>query len=223
MAADMDNIDAGGGWSPATPRATTTSYMPSGGTMMAAAGFVQAYAASQAQEAAAINQQTGYMVTARDNLVVANIRADMSEQYAMIQAGRTLKKAENESLNYKIAGNSLLKNMRATNAALRARAAAGGVSAFSGSIDALQIQNVDATMRDVGIADLNSLAAKVLGFEDASAMIQSTSYQNILNEYAASRQSGQYDAAATAARQQGGLLSDATLLRGAYDYAKTRG
>lgn len=204
--------------------ATNKSFMEGGSNanMMAAAGFIQSYAASQAQETAAIYQQTGYMVSARDNLVVANIRADMSEQYATIQAGRTLKKAESEAMNYQIVGNTLLKNMRSTNAAIRARAAASGVALGGGSVEGVQRENVAATMRDVGIADLNALTARVYGFEDAAAMIQSTQYQNFLNGYTAQRQAGQYEAAASASREQGGLLATATLAKGAYDFVKTK-
>ncbi len=187
----------------------------------AAAGFITAYGQSQAQQAAAINQQTGYMVQARDNLAIAGVRADMDNQYAEIQAGRILKKAENEAMNYQIAGNSLLKNMRATNASMRARAAASGVVVGEGSYAAVARENVAATMRDVGIADLNALTAKVLGFEDASAMIQSTQYQTFLNNFSAQRQAGQYEMAASNARTQGNLLSNYTLLKGGMDLAKT--
>lgn len=209
----------------ATTSATTSassSYMPSNAGMLAAAGFIQSYAASQAQQAAAINQQTGYLVAARDALVVANVRADMSEQYATIQAGRMLMKAESDAMNYTIAGNSMLKNMRATNASIRARAAASGVALGGGSVEGVQRENVAATMRDVGVADLNALTARVYGFEDASALIQSTQYQNFLNNYTAQRQAGQYETAASAARTQGGLLANATLLKGAYDYARVK-
>lgn len=187
----------------------------------AAAGFITAYGQSEAQKAAAINQQTGYMVQARDNLAIAGVRADMDNQYAEIQAGRILKRAENEAMNYQIAGNSLLKNMRATNASIRARAAASGVVVGEGSFAGVARENVAATMRDVGIADLNALTAKVLGFEDASAMIQSTQYQSFLTNFSAQRQAGQYEMAASAARTQGNLLSNYTLLKGATDFAKT--
>jgi hypothetical protein len=187
----------------------------------AAAGFITAYGQSEAQKAAAINQQTGYMVQARDNLAIAGVRSDMDNQYAEIQAGRILKKAENEAMNYQIAGNSLLKNMRATNASIRARAAASGVVVGEGSFAGVARENVAATMRDVGIADLNALTAKVLGFEDASAMIQSTQYQTFLNNFSAQRQAGQYEMAASAARTQGNLLSSYTLLKGGMDLAKT--
>lgn len=206
----------------ADTKATTTSSAPTSAGMMAASGFIQAYASSQAQQAAAINQQTGYMVAARDSLAVAGIRADMSEQYAIIQAGRSLKKAESEAMNYQIVGNTLLKNMRSTNASIRARAAASGVALGGGSVEGVQRENVAATMRDVGVADLNALTARVYGFEDAAAMVQSTQYQNFLNNFTAQRQAGQYEMAATSARQQGGLLSTATLVKGGYDYAKTK-
>ena len=193
----------------------------SGGMIVAGAGLISSYAASQAQLAAGIQQQTGYLLQARDNLAVAEVRAEMSDQYAQIQAGRMLKKAQVEAQNYQIAGNQLLKNLRATNATARARAAASGVAFGEGSAAAIQRENVRATMFDVGIADLNALTAQVLGFEDASAMIQSTDYQNFLNVFAAQRQAGQFTQAGKAARQQAGLLAGATLTRGAVDFAQT--
>lgn len=192
-----------------------------GGQGLAVAGMIGAYGTAQAQQAAAIQQQTGYMLQARDNLAVAEVRAEMSDQYAQIQSGRIFKKAELEAQNYKIAGNQLLKNLRATNASARARAAASGVSFGEGSALAVQTENVRNVMMDVGIADLNALTAQVLGFEDATAMIQSTGYQNFLNVFTAQRQAGQFEQAGKAARQQGGLLAGATLLKGATDFAKT--
>jgi hypothetical protein len=192
------------------------------GQVVGVAGLVGAYGESQAQQAAAINQQTGYLLQARDTLAVAQVRADMADQYATIQAGRTIKKAEIEAQNYQIAGNTLLKNMRATNAAMRARAAASGVVLGEGSVQAVQRENVAATMRDVGIADLNALTARVLGFEDASAMLQSTDYQNTLNLYSARSQAAQGEFAGTAARRAGGILAGATLAKAGVDYLKTR-
>jgi hypothetical protein len=190
------------------------------GQIQGAAGFIDAYAASQAQQAQAINTQTSYLLQARDTLAVAEVRADMSEQYATIQAGRTLKRAEVEAQNYQIAGNTLLKNMRATNASVRARAAASGVVVGEGSNLGIQRENVAATMRDVGISDLNALTARVMGFEDASAMRQSTEYQNYLDTFTAQRQAGQYTQAASASRMTGGLLANATLSKAAITFAK---
>ena len=181
---------------------------------LAAASFLNAYATGQAQKAAAINQETGYLLQAADSVALADVRAGFSEQYANIQAGRVLKRAEIEAQNYEIAGNSLLKNMRATNAAIRARAAASGVVVGEGSFQGVQNQNVHNTMMDVGIADLNALTARVMGFEDATAMIQSTQLQNTLDKYAAKRQAGQYTQAASAARRSGGLMETASLVQG---------
>jgi hypothetical protein len=192
------------------------------GQTIGIAGMIGAYGESQAQQAAGINQQTGYMLQARDTLAVAQVRADMSEQYATIQAGRTLKKAEIEAQNYTIAGNSLLKNMRATNATVRARAAASGVVLGEGSVQGIQRENVAATMRDVGIADLNALTARVLGFEDASAMLQSTEYQNTLNLFSARSQAGQLEFAGSTARKSAGILANATLAKAGVDYLKVR-
>jgi len=190
------------------------------GQMTAGAGLLDAYAASQAQQAQAINTQTSYLLQARDTLAVAEVRADMSEQYATIQAGRTIKRAEIEAQNYQIAGNTLLKSMRATNASVRARAAASGVVVGEGSNLGIQRENVAATMRDVGISDLNALTARVMGFEDASAMLQSTEYQNYLNRFTAQRQAGQYTQASTAARMTGGLLANATLAKAVPTFLK---
>jgi hypothetical protein len=110
---------------------------PSAAGMVAGAGLLATYGEIEASKAAAINQQTSYMLQARDTLAVAEVRADMAEQYSTIQAGRTIKKAELEAQNYTIAGNTLLKNMRATNAAVRARAAASGVVLGEGSIQSV--------------------------------------------------------------------------------------
>jgi len=154
---------------------------------LAAASFLNAYATGQAQKAAAINQETGFLLQAADSVALADVRAQFSEQYANIQAGRMLKRAEIEARNYEIAGNTLLSNMRKTNAAIRARAAASGVVVGEGSFQAVQQQNVQQTMFDVGIADLNALTARVLGFEDATAMIQSTELQNTLHSAAPSQ------------------------------------
>jgi hypothetical protein len=182
--------------------------------------MLDAYAASEMQRTQAIQQQTAYLLQARDTLAVAEVRADLDGQYAAVQSGRMLQKAETEARNWQIAGNTLLRNMRQTNAAIRARAAASGVALGSGSIEDVQLENVAATMRDVDIADLNALTARVLGFEDVTALLQSTDIQNTINLFQAERQSGQYNQAAAAARQTGGMLANFTLARGVYNLAK---
>ena len=189
--------------------------------MYAGAGLLNAYSSTQATKAAAIWQQTSYLLQARNALAIAEIRGDYDEQYAMIQAGRTLKKAEIEATNYKMAGNQILKNVRNANSAARARAAANGVQLGSGSIEAVQRENTAAGLRDVAVADLNALAAKVFGFEDASAMIESSQIQNIMNRYAAATNSQQMELAGSAGIKQAGLLSNAKLFEAGVSLAKT--
>ncbi len=188
---------------------------------MSGAGLLNAYASGQAGKAAAIWQQTSYLLQARNALAIAEIRGDYDEQYAMIQAGRTLKKAEIEATNYKMAGNQILKNVRNANSAARARAAANGVQLGSGSIEAVQRENTAAGLRDVAVSDLNALAAKVFGFEDASAMIESSQIQNIMNRYAAATNSQQMELAGSAGIKQAGLLSNAKLFDAGISFAKT--
>lgn len=194
---------------------------PAASAMTAGAGFLMAYGANQLAKASAINQQTAYLTQARDVLAVAEVKAESAEQYAMLQAGRTLMRSEMEALNYKIAGNQLLKNLRRTNAAVRARAAANGVAFGEGSMLALQGENTAATMRDLSIADLNALTAQVLGFEDATAMLQSTEYQNYLNLYQAQRQAGGLEAAAATTRRTGGLMADIQMGQAAINLYRT--
>jgi hypothetical protein len=189
--------------------------------LTAGAGLITAYGASQAKLAESINQQTGYLLQARNALEVANVRADLDAEYGAIQAGRILQKAKTEEMNWKVAGNTLLRRERESNAAVRARAAANGIDYGGGSALAIQQQNTQATLMDVGVADLNALAARVLGFEDASAMLESTEIQNILNKYAASAQAGQYQQAAAATRRTGGLMSAFTLGSAAVNFGTT--
>jgi hypothetical protein len=190
------------------------------GQAQAIGGLLDSFAASEYQRAQSIQQQTSYLVQARDQLAIADVRADLDQTYAEVQAGRILQKAETEARNWQIAGNTLLRNMRQTNAALRARAAASGVALGTGSIEDVQRENVGATMRDVDVTQLNALTARVLGFEDVSSLLQSTELQNTLNVFQAQRQAGQYEGAATAARRTGGMLANYTLVRGATNFLK---
>jgi len=197
-----------------------TTPTPTLGPAQAIGGMLDAYAASEMQRTQAIQQQTAYLLQARDTLAVAQVRADLDGQYAAVQSGRMLQKAETEARNWQIAGNTLLRNMRQTNSAIRARAAASGVVVGEGSIQQVVDQNVAASMRDVAVADLNALTARVLGFQDVTALLQSTDIQNTLNLFQAERQSGQYNQAAAAARQTGGMLANFTLARGVSNFAK---
>jgi hypothetical protein len=134
-------------------------------------GLLYADAAASRQEAAAYYEQGLYQVQAADTLRLAQIRADQDRKYASIQAGRKLQAAQQTMLNYVMAGNGILRDLERTNASARARAAASGVVYNEGSARAVQVANVGAAYRDIGVSDLNALTAHILGFEDASAML----------------------------------------------------
>ena len=174
-----------------------------------------------AQKTAAIYQQGLYEVQAIDTLRLAQIRTDQDQKYATIQAGRKLLSAERQALNYTIQGNTLLRGMERTNAAVRARAAANGIVYNEGSAAGIQISNVGATYRDVGMSDLNALTARILGYEDAGAMILASKEQAELTMSAAQAQASQMRLAGQFAVDSGGLLSNATLLQGGMNFAQT--
>jgi len=184
-------------------------------------GLINSYASSQASRAQGIYQAGLYEVQALDTLRLANIRADQDRRYAAVQAGRKLLQSEFEALNYKIAGNSLLRNLRRTNAAVRARAAASGVSAFSGSAATVQDANVRSTYFDVGMTDLNALAARVLGFEDALNMYGAGQQQADMTLDAAETQARQYRTAARFAESSGGLMGNVQLGQGIQNFLNT--
>lgn len=178
-------------------------------------------AKAESQKAAAYYTQGLYEVQAADTLRLAQIRADQDEKYASIQAGRKLKQAEMQAVNYTIAGNTLLRNMERANAAVRARAAANGVVYSEGSAAGVQAENVAATYRDVGVTNLSALTARLLGFEDASAMVLAAKEQKELTMNAAETQAKQMRLAGEFAVKSGGLLAGATLTTGALEFAKT--
>ena len=174
-----------------------------------------------AQKTAAIYQQGLYEVQAIDTLRLAQIRTDQDQKYAAIQAGRKLLSAERQALNYTIQGNTLLRGMERSNAAVRARAAANGIVYNEGSAASIQAANVGATYRDVGMSDLNALTARILGFEDAGAMILASKEQAELTMSSAEAQASQLRMAGQFAVDSGGLLSGATLLQGGLNFAQT--
>ena len=190
----------------------------------AAAPYLQlatAITAAGAQKTAAIYQQGLYEVQAVDTLRLAQIRTDQDQKYAAIQAGRKLLSAERQALNYTIQGNTLLRGMERSNSAVRARAAANGIVYNEGSAASIQAANVGATYRDVGMSDLNALTARILGFEDAGAMILAAKEQAELTMSAAEAQASQLRLAGQFAVDSGGLLSGATLLQGGMNFAQT--
>lgn len=185
------------------------------------AAMMLTQAEASSREAAAYYQQGLYEVQAIDILRLAQIRTDQDRKYAAIQAGRRLQQAEMQARNYQIAGNTLLRNMEKTNAAVRARAAANGVVYGEGSSAAIQRANVEATYRDVGIADLNALTARILGFEDASAMYLAAEQQAELTLESAQMQADQLRLAGDFAVKSGGLLADVTVGQGLVELART--
>ena len=191
------------------------------GNALAVGGLVAGYGSAMAQQASGIYQQTALQLNAINTLAIANVRADQEERYSAIQAGRRLKQAEIESLNYQIAGNNLLRNLEKVNAAARARAAANGVAFNEGSAAGVQDYNTRNVMRDVGVADLNALTARVLGFEDATSMLTNAEIQAEIYRSSAKLQAGQYQMAGETARKTSGLLSNVTLADSALKFAKT--
>lgn len=184
-------------------------------------GLLLADAAAARQQASAYYTQGLYAVQAADTLRLAQLRTDQDRKYAAIQAGRKLLQADQTARNYQIAGNTMLRAMERTNATVRARAAASGVAYTEGSALGVQLANVEATYRDVGISDLNALTARLLGYEDASAMLLAAEQQAELTMTAAEAQAKQMELAGDFAVQSGGLLASATLQTGLMDFAKT--
>lgn len=178
-------------------------------------------ASAEMQKASAYYQQGLYEVQAIDTLRLAQIRTDQDQKYAAIQAGRKLLQAEQTARNFQIQGNTLLRTMERANSAARARAAANGVAVAEGSAAAVQRANVAATYRDVGVSDLNALTARIMGFEDAGAMLLAAKEQADLTMTAAETQAKQLRLAGDFAVRSGGLLSGATLTQGVMEFAKT--
>jgi hypothetical protein len=184
-------------------------------------GLATAITAAGAQKTAAIYQQGLYEVQAIDTLRFAQIRTDQDQKYAAIQAGRKLLSAERQALNYTIQGNTLLRGLEQANAAVRARAAANGIVYNEGSAASVQAANVGAVYRDVGMSNLNALTARILGFEDAGAMILASKEQADLTMSAAEAQANQMRLAGDFGVKSGGLLAGAALTKGVLDFAST--
>lgn len=191
------------------------------GQIQAVAGLVGGIGEAYAQKAQAIQTQTANLLQANDTLFIQEVQAQQSDLYNMVQVGRKLEASKREAMGYKMMGNAIARDMRKANASARARAAASGVAFGEGSAAAVEQQNINQAMQDIGVADMNALSALVFGFEDVTAMIESTKNQNMLNEYAASRQAAQYRMAGSAARSTGGLLAGQTLLKTGIEFGKT--
>jgi hypothetical protein len=185
--------------SPATLGAITT-----GATSVA--GLFAGQASAYAQRASGFLQQAGYAAQAQENLRLAGLRADKEIEYADIQFRRKQFQTQMEQINYKIAANSLLQDLRKANAATRARAAANGVAIGEGSAMAVQTANVMDTYRDVGLLNLSALAARVFGMEDATNILKAGYDSAFYEREAAISNARAMTTAGTAAARQGGLL-----------------
>lgn len=217
-------INAGSGLAKTLGSAASAAFTGLQTGMNAASPYLalaSAVTAAGAQKTAAIYQQGLYEVQALDTLRLAQIRTDQDQKYATIQAGRKLLSAERQALGYTIQGNTLLRGLERTNAAVRARAAANGIVYNEGSAAGIQAANVGAVYRDVGMSDLNALTARILGYEDAGAMILASKEQADLTMNAAETQASQMRLAGKFAVESGGLLSNATLLQGGMNFAQT--
>jgi hypothetical protein len=192
-----------------------------GAGVTAAAGLVSSIGSAYASQAQGYIQQAGYAAQAQENLRLSGLRADKSVEYAQIQFDRRQFQTGIEQLNYKVQANSLLNNLRTTNASVRARAAAAGLNPGGGSALAIQERNIRATYQDVGMTDLSALVARVFGMEDATNILRA-GYDNAfyLREAAIANTEGMLSAGGYAT-QTGGLLATAKLAEGALQFAKT--
>ena len=206
--------------------------MPSGGMsaatgsaigagLGAAAGLFGSIASAYSQQAQGYMQQAGYAAQANANLQLSGLRADKQIEYANLSFDRRQFQTRIDQLNYKVQANSLLDNLRRSNASVRARAAAAGLNPAGGSAAAIQRENVRQTYQDVGMVELSALVARVFGMEDATNILRA-GYDNAF--YAREEAlvgANQALRAGGFAEQTGSLLAGATLASGAYEFART--
>jgi hypothetical protein len=185
------------------------------------AGLFGSIGSAYASKAEGYLQQAGYAMQARQNLELAGLRADKEIEYADLQFKRKQFQTQIEQINYKIQANSLLDNLRRTNAAVRARAAANGVDIGSGTAMAVQSQNVMDIYRDVSFVNLSALTARVFGMEDATQILRAGYDSAFYEREAAIRGADVSAQAGSSAARRGGLLADAQLLEGGINFAQT--
>jgi hypothetical protein len=186
-----------------------------------AAGLFGSIGSAYASKAEGYLQQAGYAMQARQNLELAGLRADKEVEYADLQFKRKQFQTQLEQVNYKIQANSLLSNLRRTNAAVRARAAANGMDIGSGSAMAVQTQNVMDIYRDVSFVNLSALTSRVFGLEDATQILRAGYDSAFYEREAAIRGAEVSGQAGSAAVRRGGLLAGAQLLEGGLNFAQT--
>lgn len=192
-----------------------------GAGISAAAGLFSSIGSAYASQAQGYLQQAGYAAQAQENLRLSGLRADKSVEYAQIQFDRRQFQTQIEQINYQVQANSLLNNLRTTNATARARAAASGLDPGGGSALAIQERNVKATYQDVGINNLSAMVARVFGMEDATNILRAGYDNAFYTREAAIANTEAMLSAGGYASQTGGLLATAKLTEGAIQFGKT--
>ena len=207
---------------PVPDSAPSTNYGATiGAGALAGAGLFSAMASGYASQAQGYYQQAAYSMQAVENMRLAGLRADKAVEYAVLQADRKTQQTEFEVLNYKIQGNTLLRNLSKTNAAARARAGANGLTTGSGTAISLQQANVANVYRDVGITDLNALVARVFGAEDATNILKAGFDNAFYEREAAIGNTKTLLQSGSTAVKTGGLMQTASLIEGGIGFAKT--
>ena len=192
-----------------------------GAGVTALAGLFSSASSAYATQAQGYLQQASYAAQAQENLRLSGLRADKEIEYANLAYERKLFQTQISELNYKVQANSLLDNLRRTNSAARARAAAAGLDPGGGSALAVQEANIRATYNDVGITNLSALVARVFGMEDATNILRAGYDNAFYTREAAIANSQSLLAAGGYASKSAGLLSTAKLTEGALQFAKT--
>jgi len=201
-----------------------TSYGNSATAVMgvnAVSGLIAGIGAAYSQQAQGYYQQAGYAVQAQENLRLAGLRADKAVEYGEAAFKRNLLKIEYDTLNYKIQANTLIKGLRQANATALARGYASGVVATQGSIGGVRGANVREVYQDVGITDLNAMTARILGLEDATAMLKQSYDMAFYEREAAIVNAGTLLQSGEFAAGSGGLLAGAQLSQSAVNFAMT--
>ena len=130
-------------------------------------------------------------------------------------------KIEYDSINYKIQANTQLAQLRKANATALARGYASGVVATEGTYGGIRGANVRAAFQDIAITDLNAMTAKILGFEDATAMLQSSYDSAFYDREAAISNSRTAQRTGDIAVKSGGLMAGVQLASSATNFAMT--
>jgi hypothetical protein len=185
-------------------------------SMYAASGLIAGIGAAYAQQASGFYQAAGYSIQAQENLRLAGLRADKVVEYGEAAFKRNLMKIEYDSINYKIQANTQLAQLRKANATALARGYASGVVATEGTYGGIRGANVRAAYQD-----LNAMTARILGFEDATAMLQSSYDSAFYDREAAIANSRTAQRTGDIAIKSGGLMAGVQLATSATNFAMT--